>query len=120
MKIKVELDAGYVFDMLAILKVKNEMNGDMKSILNLLEFEEGVYTQISIERFNKILNSGEFQDLYYKNLEIFCAVDKAKLDEIKASQVDRLNYDRWVLKNKLQEKFFGEKTTEQKIGYGES
>ena len=117
MKIKVELDAGYVFDMLAILKVKNEMRGDMESILNLFNFEEEIYTQIGMSKFNKVVNSLEFQDLYYKNLEIFNAVDKAKKDEVKASFVDRLNYDRWVLKNKLQEKFFGEKTTEQKIGY---
>ncbi len=117
MKIRVNLDAGYVFDMLSILKVKNSFKNDLNSTCDLLEFEDNLINQIGEELFSKILTSLEFQDLYLKNLEIFKAVDKAKNDLVKASYVDKLNYDRWVIKNILQKKFFGEVTSERKIGY---
>lgn len=121
-KIAINVDIGYAFDMLAISSVKlaKIMNDDEKldlAIRNNASLLADLCDQINTDKLAQVLGSKEYKALLEKNREVFEAVDKAKNDEVKASYVDRLNYERWVLKNELQTKFFGIEPSEQKIGY---
>lgn len=97
------------FDRLAILIVKAE-NGltecaDIRSSLN---------QQLGEETVGTIIGSPEFRELTEANRSVFHLVEKAKRDECKASDVDRVNHLRWVYKKRLQERFFGTPLTETK------
>ena len=68
-------------------------------------------------KFNTIIKSEEYKNLLLANKKTFKAVDKAKKDLIKASYVDECNYERYLAKKSLQDKFFSTALRETKIGY---
>ena len=114
MKIMLEVDVGYAIDFLSILEVKlNKLND--KISLDNFNYQKGFLSnQINFDLFNQILNSEEYKELYEANKMIWESIDLIKTGQITAKYVDDLNYKRWILKNKLQSKFFNHHTSEQK------
>lgn len=115
--IKVSLDEGVALDMLAILQVKAKKAQNIQSAQNYFSFSYEIRKQIGGEKMEEILSSSEYLSLVDINKRVFEAVDLAKTDEIPASVVDHLNYERYLAKKKIQEKFFGGELKEQKLGY---
>ncbi len=118
MKLSLLVDPGYFFDYLSIQEVKLDLKRDNQSAKNWRETHTQAVRQLNDDRVEEILNSNEYHVLYAINLKVFEAVDLAKQDKVKASEVDRLNYERYLAKGVLQAKFFSDtEVTEQKIGY---
>lgn len=113
--IKITVDEAFAFDFYSILEVKKNFGVDVNN--QLLTYKNEICSQLSEELFEKIYNSEEYIELYYYNKLTFEAVDKAKLDEVKASYVDECNYKRTLSKKKLQQKFFNNGLSEVKHGY---
>jgi hypothetical protein len=65
----------------------------------------------------EIINSEEYKDLVDINSKVFDLVDLGKDQEGLAKTTAMANYDRFILKNKLQKKFFKNPLKEAKIGY---
>lgn len=113
--IKITVDEAYAFDYLSILEIKNKK---LSSINDTLEtVKNDLIEQIGLTKVIDILDSKEYKELYDSNERTFLAVDMAKNDLVKASYVDKCNYDRMICKRELQKKFFTEDLTEKKIGY---
>ena len=115
--IKVSLDEAVVFDMLSILLIKTKKSNEMQHVTNYLNFIADVKDSIGSNKLSEIISSEEFEDLTKANDSVFSGVDLAKKDLISASKLDALNYERFLCKKKIQEKFFEHKLKEQKIGY---
>jgi hypothetical protein len=113
--IKITVDEAYAFDYFSILEIKKKNGSNISNIIEIIEND--LVSQIGLEKFRSIKESSEYKKLYISNQETFEAVDKAKNDYVKASYVDKCNYKRMICKKELQEKFFGQNLTEQKMGY---
>lgn len=111
------MDVAAAFDILSIQLVKSQKSPTEQNVSNYFACLEEIKEQIGGSRFFVILNSQEFQDLKAANLLMFNTVEDAKEDKVKASTVDKMNYERFLAKGRLQKKFFSEELTEQKIGY---
>lgn len=119
--ISMEFDEAFLYDILAILKVKliKTAYSDVTAYDNYQSF-----TMRLLERCPKhqaILKSTEFSDLVFANLAIFERIDEMKKKTPTGEDaifIDSMNYKRFLYKKALQEKFFpNEKLTEQKFGY---
>lgn len=115
--IKISLDEGYAFDMLAISLVKSRKAPSVAAYKNYFDLVNEIKDQITLEKFSDVIDSEEFNELVDINGQVFDAVDLAKTDAVPASAVDHLNYQRYLCKKKVQEKFFNGELKEQKIGY---
>ena len=123
--ITIQVDEGYAFDHLSIIEVKLDCSprdiicGDMTLVneKNYAAASKNIIRQIGRDLFRQIKESEEYMNLYDCNKKVFKLVDLAKEDQIKASEVDRANYERFELKKTLQEKFFDSKVREVKMGY---
>lgn len=115
--IKIPVDEAYAFDYLAIAHVKAQKAASIASYQHYFDIACSIKDQISLEKFSEIIDSPEYDELISINKEVFEAVDLAKIDAIPASAVDQLNYQRYLCKKKVQEKFFNGELKEQKIGY---
>lgn len=115
--IKISVDAAFAFDMLAILLVKSKKLNNIQNAQNYFAFASEIKDQIGVDKMQEVLNSQEFADLREINSEVFDLVDKAKDDSCLASDVDKGNYQRYLAKKALQQKFFGGELKETKIGY---
>lgn len=113
--LKISVDYGYAFDMLAILEVKNSFLNKKND--NYIKLYNEIETQIGSEKMNTILKSKEYQNLIITNKKVFDLVDKAQKDNGLAKQVDSANYERYTSKVNLQKVFFNAEITEIKIGY---
>ena len=115
--ITILVDEAYAFDYLSILFVKYNCTNNGKVFDQYVQCEKHLISQIGTNKFFEILQSNEYEDLVDANKETFDFVDLAKTDSCKASDVDRANFKRCEARKKLQEKFFGNTTTEVKFGY---
>ena len=116
--IRISLDEGYVFDILAIIEVKNKIRKiDNKDDPNYQRVFRDIAQEIGIRKLDKILKSREYEDLLKDNKQVFGLVEHAQLDNGLAKMVDVANHQRFISKTKLQKKFFKSKPTEVKIGY---
>lgn len=116
--IRITVDEGYAFDFHSIAAVKAAQVDNAQNAANLQRIEHDLVEQIGDAHHRAILVSEEYANLYAVNLRLYNLVDAAKKDLVKASEVDRGVYDRWLAKKVLQEKFFPEiPLQEQKIGY---
>lgn len=113
--IKITVDEAYAFDYYSILELKKQNGSQVDHIINIIKSD--LEDQIGIEKFNLIINSEEYVNLYSSNKTTFDAVDKAKTDEVLASYVDECNYLRMIYKKELQNKFFSNNLSEIKLGY---
>jgi hypothetical protein len=89
----------------------------MQHTRNYLNFVADIKDEIGLEKLYEVMNSQEFEELRKANGEVFLGVDLAKEDKIRASTLDALNYERYLCKKKIQEKFFNGEISEKKIGY---
>jgi hypothetical protein len=113
--IKLTVDEAYAFDYYSILSLKNS-NGFIP--LEVLQTaKKDLDESLGKDLVNEILNSQEYISLLDANKLTFDAVDKAKEDLVKASYVDKCNYERMLAKKSLQNKFFTTDLSETKIGY---
>jgi hypothetical protein len=115
--IKVSLDEAYVFDMLAILDVKNASFSEEKlcSVINSYsEMSQEIIEQIGEEKFFEIINSDEYHNLVEANQFVFNLVDRTKIEGGLAKQVDDANFNRYLKKQVLQSQFFKNKMKEVK------
>ena len=124
--IRVSVDEAYAFDMLAILSVKchyaNGKEETDKTSRNYKRLEAEIKSGIGIDKFNHVINSEEYNDLFNINMEIFDTIDllNKACDQVHAGYVNDLNYARYKVKTKLQAKFFPSiRQTEIKQGYFE-
>lgn len=108
------VDEAYAFDFLSIFYIKRNNNTQTKR--SWLECKNYLAAQLP-DKFNQILRSKEYKDLLLANKKTFQAVDRAKKDLVKASFVDQCNYERYLAKQALQNKFFTKALKETKIGY---
>lgn len=115
--IKISVDEGYALDMLAISLVKSRKNSSTLNYQNYFNLANEIKDQITLKKFSSVIDSSEFDELVEINSKVFTAVDKAKTDDILASEVDSLNYKRYLAKKKIQQKFFSGELKEQKLGY---
>ena len=115
--IKVSIDESAAFDILTILLIKTKKSADMQHTRNYLNFVADIKDEIGLEKLYEVMNSQEFEELRKANGEVFLGVDLAKEDKIRASTLDALNYERYLCKKKIQEKFFNGEISEKKIGY---
>lgn len=113
--LKISVDYGYAFDILAIIEVKNRIIG--KNSENYYKLYAEIEEQIGKDKMNTIINSKEYSDLIMANQKVFDLVDKAQKDNGLAKEVDSANYQRYVTKTTLQKIFFNNNITEIKLGY---
>jgi hypothetical protein len=104
--VKLSLDEGYAYDLLAICEVKISKNIKNAKLNYDLFFNE-LQQQIK-DKHKKILKSKEYKELLKANEETFDAVEKARYGNISAREVDLLNMKRYNCKKNLQLKFFPE------------
>lgn len=115
--IQLSTSEGSAFDILSILQVKAKKLPNAKNVSNYFDCLEEIKSQVGGQLFFRVLNSQEYKDLFGVNWDCFEKVDLAKTDSIPASDVDKLNHERFILKQAIQTKFFDGEISEQKIGY---
>jgi hypothetical protein len=110
--IELIVDESYAFDYLSILQIKSEISNNTEKF-------DLIYQDLKskLDIFDIIIKSKEYKDVYNANKKIFEAVDLAKENKVDAKYVDVCNYERYIVKVKLQNKFFGNDLIEKKIGY---
>jgi hypothetical protein len=111
--VKISLDEGYAYDLLAICEVKIS-----KKIKNAEVNYNSIFNELKDQIQNKhieILKSEEYNELLKANQQTFDAVEEARYGSISAKEVDLLNMKRYECKKNLQLKFFpNSKVIEQK------
>lgn len=115
--LKVSLDEGYVFDMIAILEIKSKIFTGQKlskAIESMNYMSQEVISQIGKNKFDEILASNEYQNLYLANKKVFILIDQAKGSTGLSKYTDDANYDRYLNKISLQKKFFNDIISEVK------
>jgi regulation of enolase protein 1 (concanavalin A-like superfamily) len=115
--LKISLDESYVFDLLSIYEVKLEnstgiVNKKLNTSYQLLSDE--IINQIGIDKFNQIKTSIEYEMLRNTNALVFELVDRAHESEL-STITAKANYDRYLKKIAIQEKFFETEYTEIKL-----
>jgi len=115
--INLSTSEGNAFDILSILQVKAKRFPTEKNTLNYFDCLDEIKSQMDGQLFFRVLNSQEYKDLYSCNNQCFEAVDAVKDDSIPGSVIDKLNHNRFLLKQNIQKIFFGGYLQEQKIGY---
>jgi hypothetical protein len=116
--ITISLDEAYIFDILSIHEIKkNKSSGAQPHVDNFNKLYTEIANQIGIDKINKILLSKEYADLVSANTETFNLVDMVKLNPCLGKEIDQSNFNRYLKKVALQEKFFQSQITETKIGY---
>jgi hypothetical protein len=113
--IKLTVDEAYAFDYYSILSLKYSNGFISEETLGITKND--LIENLGEEIVETILTSNEYNNIYEANKLTFDAVDKAKEDLVKASYVDKCNYERMLAKKSLQNKFFNSNLSEIKIGY---
>jgi hypothetical protein len=116
MSYNLKVSESYAMDFLAILRIKSHQTKTEESqrlfdecYLSLLE-QGG-------ENFLAAYRSDLYLDLIQANLDVFNMVNQIKKGGIDARVVDELNYERYLAKQAIQDKFFGGGKSEEKLGY---
>lgn len=115
--LKISLDEAYVFDLLSITQVKLEKSNSEKKVKLKKSFDQlsnEIVEQIGYELFNKIIRSEEYYYLKKANEIVFDLVDRANESEISKITADA-NYERYLKKITLQNKFFKNELIEVKL-----
>lgn len=107
------VDEGYAYDFLSILDIKKEKKLCTSKLFNT--YYKQIEIQVGSNLHKKIMNSKEYKQCTKINKKIFNMVDDAKCDKVLASDVHNLNFERYLCKSSLQEKWFPKsKITERK------
>lgn len=113
--ITIPVDESYALDFLSILRIKSTKSAQSQNYYK--QTLEHIQAAIGAEKADAILASNEYAKLTEANLKVFDAVDKARVDKIPASEVDALNYQRYLRKQAIQTTFFNSNLVEEKFGY---
>lgn len=114
--INLNVDEGYAFDYLSILEVKKNLFPSESKIQTYRQCADFLRQQINDRLFDEIILSKEYHNLYKANKKTFDLVDLARNNgQVTAKEVDDSNMERFFCKQKLQNKFFNGKLTEEKI-----
>jgi hypothetical protein len=97
--IMIPVDEADAFDRLSIAELK----GEKQVVLRLYSH---IAQQITFPTMELIVASTCYANLVVANQNTFNWVEKAKRNECTAQDVDRANYQRYLAKKALQEKFF--------------
>jgi len=115
---KISLPEGYIFDILSIYQIKICKSTDDKvNLSNFNNLKKEIEDHIGTEKMLLIINSIEYAKLLEANLKTFKLVDDVKSNPCLGRDVDRSNYERFLAKKALQEKYFNSNYSEIKIGY---
>lgn len=118
--IKISVDEAYAFDMLSILLIKNGALQTIESEAIANKMIDELKARLR-DSFSNVMASVEFSNLYAANLKVFNLINLIKTRPEQpgdASVIDRGNYERYLAKKALQEKFYPNETlSEKKIGY---
>ena len=116
MSYNIQVSESYALDFLSILRIK--------SLQSKTDESQKIFDECYLylkeqggETFLKAYRSQEYTDLLNANLDVFRMVDKIKEVEINARVVDSLNWNRYLAKQKIQDKYFGGGKSEIKLGY---
>jgi len=115
--IKVDIDEASAFDMLAILHIKKGKGNEIASE-SYVSLARLIEDHLGAALFSRVLRSDTYMDLISANNLVFDYVDILNTGETKvisASDVHRANMARFSFKKLLQERFFTDPLTEQKI-----
>lgn len=96
------VDESYAFDYLAILYVKAKKGMDVQEEADRVE----QCLKRQIENIGDILESKEFDNMVKVNEKTFAAIDAAHENKISASEVQKVNHERFLAKRALQTKFW--------------
>lgn len=114
--IKVSVDAAAAFDMLSILQIKYNNNPKKSTKQNILRLTNELKEQLGLDKVENILFSKQYADLKRANEVLFNIVNKLERGEhMPAIYVNNLNKERYIAKNQLQDIFFSNKLTEEKL-----
>lgn len=105
------VDEAYALDYLSILFTKRFRGLNVDD--EVVSVERDLLEQLGF-MLEKALNSPEFSELQKANMAIFDAIEKAHRDEIKASEVQAINYRRYLAKKALQARFWPESQLAEK------
>lgn len=109
---------GFHFDYLSILGVKHENFGDNKVLEDYKQCCVDLREQIGDKKFEEMISSKEYLELYEANAYLFQLVDMIKVDPLRGKELDDQVYVRWQKKKALQEKFYPQSEFgEKKYGY---
>jgi hypothetical protein len=115
-------DEAFHYDCLSILLVKTAKGSDAAKAGSARMSGE-LAMALGMRKHGGVMGSTEFDSLVRLNEAIFETVDRIKTGEPRSEDarlVDSLNYQRYLAKRDLQERFFPETPlVERKIGYGE-
>lgn len=117
--IKVSLDEGYVFDMLAISLIKSQLSDApykrKASEVVCKGLLQEIAEQIGEEKLKDIVRSEEYQALCGANRKTFSLVEIARAEKGTLSkQIDEANLQRYYAKTALQKNMFGTTPLETK------
>ena len=119
--IKVSVDEAYAYDMLAILTVKEEAAPSDESAINRESLWIDILLEVGGDIHAAVMASPEYQRMIEVNQQLFSTIDALKVPMLArdaGADIDRLNYQRYLAKRALQEKFFpNTPLTERKVGY---
>jgi hypothetical protein len=105
------VDEAFAFDYLAILCVKLDRGLDVEKDIERVE----VMISHQVGNLNSIKASYQFKKLMITNERTFDAIELAHRGRISARRVQEINYERYLAKRELQEKFWRNlKITEKK------
>jgi len=122
--IRISVDEAAAYDMLAILSIKIVVNGG-NDVMPSRVVEERLTSEavasLGESLHGEIMSSPEYKRLLRANLAVFDRIDliKTRGEQLgDATYIDQQNYQRYLCKKALQERFFPQSSiTEQKLGY---
>lgn len=121
MNAKITVNICECYDRLAILEIKRDFVSDLdrkKSILSKIKtLEMEISMAIGADLAAKIYDSEEYKSLFISNKKVFKLIDELKNDKTLGPKINSENYNRYLFKKALQEKFFKESSEEIKLGY---
>jgi hypothetical protein len=116
MAYNLKVSESFALDFLSILRIK--------SLQTKTEESQRLFDECYLylkeqggETFLAAYRSDLYLELLQANLDVFRMVDKIKKGGVDALVVDGLNWNRFLAKQKIQDKFFGGGSAEIKVGY---
>lgn len=116
MAYNLKVSESFALDFLSILRIKS-LQTKTEETQRLFDECYLYLKEQGGETFLKAYRSQEYTDLLNANLDVFRMVDKIKEAETNALVVDSLNWNRYLAKQKIQDKYFGGGKSEIKLGY---
>lgn len=119
--ITINVQENEAWDRLSILEIKKFFSNTVEQRIELkkqiIELQEQINIAITYNKAVQIYSSEIYTELYNVNFKLFEYFNELKNKDLSGIIGDKLNYERHLIKNKLQETYFNNKNKEIKIGY---